>query len=144
MMGKNMPETCWDIDKQEIKSTVTWHLVGIYPHLTLAIFLVFMKHTVLLQRPFFRTYPEQMNSVFFLTPRLFTYHFYVGLPSRTFPLSFLLFDGINISLGAWYTFVFWFSYSLKTISLSVYAALICVLSQTHTKAAYSQTCKRTK
>jgi hypothetical protein len=29
-MGRNKPETCWDIDNQEIKSTVTWHLVGIY------------------------------------------------------------------------------------------------------------------
>jgi hypothetical protein len=38
MMGKNKPETCWDFDKQEIKSTVTWHLVGIYSQLDSPLF----------------------------------------------------------------------------------------------------------
>ena len=111
---------------------------------TLATFLVFMKHKGVLQRTFPRIYPEQMNSIFFLTPRLFAIHFHVGFPSTTMSRSFLLFGGINVSLVAWYTFVFWFSCSLNAISLFVYTALMCVLSQTHTKPAYSQTYKRTK
>lgn len=66
----------------------------------LAKFLVFMKHKGLLQRPCSRTYPEQMNSIFFLTPRLFTIHFHVGFTSMTMSRSFLLFGWINVSLAA--------------------------------------------
>ena len=61
---------------------------------TLATFLVFMKHKGLLERPFPRTYPEQINSIFFLTPRLFAFHFLVGFPSTTMSRSFLLFGGM--------------------------------------------------
>jgi len=80
---------------------------------TLAKFLVFMKHKGLLQRPCPRIYPEQMNSIFFLTLSLFTFHFHVGFPSTTMSRSFLLFSGINVSLRVWYIFVFWFSYRLN-------------------------------